>query len=89
MTNSSKVHTQAPTQAGGMDALLEKRSAEALRAYVSGESSEPLVLSAFRGIPAEERSVLVTRHRDALAAIDGARLLILESMLLPFEHRRG
>ncbi|HWH08771.1 MAG TPA: hypothetical protein VNX21_06190 [Candidatus Thermoplasmatota archaeon] len=72
-----------------MDAVIEKRGAEALRAYVSGESSEPVVLSEFRGIALEERSGLILRHRDELAAIDGARLLIAESMLLPLEHRRG
>jgi hypothetical protein len=72
-----------------MDAVLEKRGADALRAYVSGESSEPIVLSAFRTIALEERSVLVRRHRAELAAIDGARLLIAESMLLPLEHRQG
>lgn len=85
----SKVHAPEATQARAMDASLEKRTSEALRAYVTGESSEPLVLSAFRGIALEDRSALVTRHRDELAAIDGARLLILESMLLPFEHRHG
>lgn len=72
-----------------MDAVLEKRGIEALRAYVTGDSSEPVVLSAFRGIALEERSALFTRRRDELAAIDGARLLIAESMLLPLEHRRG
>lgn len=72
-----------------MDASLEKRGADALRAYVTGDSSEPMVISAFRAIPLEERSVLVRRHRAELAAIDGGRLLIAESLLLPLEHRVG
>ncbi len=59
----------------------------ALRAYVSGESSEPIVISAFRDVPAEERSEIVSRHRRELEAIDGGRLLILESMLLPWDAR--
>lgn len=72
-----------------MDALLEKRGVDALRAYVAGDSSEPMVISAFRAIPLEERSVLVRRHRAELAAIDGGRLLIAESLLLPLDHRVG
>lgn len=72
-----------------MDTMLERNGRDALRAYVVGDSSEPVVLSAFRAIPLEERSVLVTRHRAELAAIDGARLLIAESLLLPLEHRTG
>lgn len=72
-----------------MDAILERKGADALRAYVKGESSEPVVLSAFRGIALEERSVLFKRRRAELAAIDGARLLIAESMLLPLEQRQG
>lgn len=70
-----------------MDILRERQGADALRAYVVGDTSEPVVLSEFRGVPFEERSVLVSRHRNELEAIDGARLLILESMLLPWEHR--
>lgn len=70
-----------------MDAVLETKGFEALRAYVTGDSSEPVVLSAFRGIPFEERTALLGLHRRDLEAIDGARLLILESMLLPLEHR--
>ncbi len=65
----------------------ERRGLLALRAYVTGETSEPVVLSAFRDVPAEERTEIVSRHRRELEAIDGARLLILESMLLPLEHR--
>lgn len=72
-----------------MDLAVEKRIADALRAYVAGESSEPLVISAFRGVSAEDRMALVKRHRDELAAMDGARLLIAESLLLRFEHRHG
>jgi hypothetical protein len=70
-----------------MDAL--QKRADALRAYVKGESSEPIVIAAFRGVPPRDRSELVARHRSELAAIDGARLVILESMLLPLEQRRG
>lgn len=62
-------------------------SVSALRAYVSGETSEPVVLSAFRDVPAQERVRLVSRHRRELEAIDGARLVILESVLLPWEAR--
>lgn len=64
-----------------------RRGLAALRAYVTGESSEPIVLSAFRDVPFEDRTELVSRARPELEAIDGARLLILESMLLPLEHR--
>lgn len=70
-----------------MDTARERRSANALRAYVTGETSEPVVLSAFRDVPLEERTQVIGRHRDELEQIDGARLLILESMLLPWEHR--
>lgn len=70
-----------------MDILRERKGADALRAYVEGDSSEPVVISAFHGVPFEERSQIVSRHRNELEAIDGGRLLILESMLLPWEHR--
>ncbi|HET6403411.1 MAG TPA: hypothetical protein VFH78_02085 [Candidatus Thermoplasmatota archaeon] len=70
-----------------MDTTRERKGIAALRAYVTGESSEPIVLSAFHDVPLEERAVLVSRARHELEAIDGARLLILESMLLPLEHR--
>lgn len=60
---------------------------DALRAYVLGDTSEPVVLSAFRNVPAEERTTLLSRHRSELEAIDDARLTILESVLLPFEKR--
>lgn len=70
-----------------MELVHETRAATALRAYVLGESSEPVVISAFRDVPFEERTEVVSRHRGELEAIDGARLLILESMLLPLEHR--
>lgn len=70
-----------------MTSLHETRGVAALRAYVRGDSSEPVVISAFRGVPPEERSEIVSRHRPELEAIDGGRLLILESMLLPWEHR--
>ena len=72
-----------------MDALRERQSFEALRSYVSGDIAEPGILSAFRDIPPPERSVLVTRARTELAAIDPSRLLILESMLLPWADRHG
>lgn len=72
-----------------MDAVREKRGFEALRGYVRGDLSEPTILSAFRDVPLPERSLLVTRARPELAAIDPSRLLILESMLLPFADRRG
>ena len=65
----------------------DARGFAALRAYVSGESSEPIVISAFRDVPPEERSEIVTRHRRELEEIDGGRLLILESMLLPWDAR--
>lgn len=70
-----------------MDRTRERQGIAALRAYVTGETSEPIVISAFRDVPFEERAVLVSRARPELEAIDGARLLILESMLLPLEHR--
>lgn len=70
-----------------METSREHQGIAALHAYVTGESSEPVVLSAFRDVPLEDRAVLVSRHRRELEAIDGARLLILESMLLPLEHR--
>lgn len=70
-----------------METNRERQGIAALRAYVTGESSEPIVLSAFRDVPAEDRAVLVSRARPELEAIDGARLLILESMILPLEHR--
>jgi hypothetical protein len=60
---------------------------DAARAYVAGESSEPILLSAFRGVSAEDRTVLISRHRRELEAIDAPRLTILESMLLPLEKR--
>lgn len=60
---------------------------DALRAYVLGDSSEPVVLSAFRGVAPEERAKLLSSHHVELAAIDDARLTILESMLLPFEKK--
>lgn len=59
----------------------------ALRAYVAGDSSEPIVLSAFRDVPFETRAALLNDLRPELQAIDDARLLILESMLLPLEDR--
>lgn len=60
---------------------------DALRAYVAGETSEVGVLSAFRSVTLEERARLVREHRTELERIDGARLLILESVLLPFHAR--
>ena len=70
-----------------MDSVRERQGIRALRAYVTGETSEPVVVAAFRDVPPAERAQLVSRHRGELAAIDGARLLILESMLVPFEQR--
>lgn len=70
-----------------MDSVRERQGIRALRAYVTGETSEPVVVAAFRDVPPDERAKLVSRHRGELAAIDGARLLILESMLVPFEQR--
>lgn len=70
-----------------MEKTRERQGLAALRAYVSGETSEPVVLSAFRDVPPEDRAALVSRARIELEAIDGARLLILESMILPLEHR--
>jgi len=70
-----------------MDTARERQGIRALRAYVTGETSEPIVISAFRNVPPAERALLVSRHRGELAAIDGARLLILESMLVTFEQR--
>lgn len=65
-----------------------RRDFEALRAYVNGDSSEPVVLSAFRGVAFEERTRILASHRAELEAINGARLTILESMLLPLDDRR-
>lgn len=70
-----------------MDNLRESWGFAALKDYVVGETSEPVVLSAFRAVPPEERSVILKRHRSELEAIDGARLVILESVLLPFKDR--
>jgi hypothetical protein len=61
---------------------------DAARAYVMGDSSEPVVLSAFRDVPSDERTLLIIRHRRELEAIDAPRLTILESMLLPLEKRK-
>jgi len=72
-----------------MDALQLRGKAAALLAYVTGDSSEPVVISAFRGTTPQERSDLVKRYRTELEAIDRARLVILESMLLPLEQRNG
>ena len=72
-----------------MDSAREKKGVLALRAYLIGETSEPVVISAFRDVPPDERTAIVNRHRHELEAIDDARLLILESMLLPLASRRG
>lgn len=69
--------------------MKEESGLAALRAYVAGDSSEPVVISAFRDVPPRERVDILTRHRDELVAIDGARTLILESLLLPLPDRRG
>ncbi|MEA3201552.1 MAG: hypothetical protein QOE90_2980 [Thermoplasmata archaeon] len=68
---------------------MEKESLrlDAARAYVQGDSSEPVLLSAFRGVTLEDRTRLISSHRRELEAIDAPRLTILESMLLPFEQR--
>lgn len=65
----------------------ETRGIEALRAYVRGDTSEPIVLSAFREFPFDERTRLVSRTRSELERIDLARTAILESMLLPLGER--
>lgn len=70
-----------------LDPTRERSGLRALRAYVTGETSEPVVVAAFRDVPPAARADLVSRHRGELAAIDGARLLILESMLVPFDQR--
>lgn len=70
-----------------MDANRENQIVRALRAYVAGDSSEPVVLSAVKEVPFEDRSLVVGRHRAELEAIDGPRALILESMLLPLHDR--
>lgn len=70
-----------------METPRERQGVQALRAYVAGDSSEPIVLSAFHGMPREEVTSLVSRHRQELEEIDGGRLVILESMLLPWEAR--
>lgn len=72
-----------------MEPARERQGIAALRAYVVGDTSEPIVLSALRDVPAEDRAELVRRHRGELAAIDGARLLILESVILPLRYRSG
>lgn len=59
-----------------------------MKAYVAGDTSEPVLISEFRAVPIEERTWILSRHRDELEAIDGARLTILESVLLPLEDRR-
>lgn len=72
-----------------MDERNQRDGLEAMRAYVTGDSSEPIVISAFREMPLEARAWLVKRHRSELEAIDNARLTILESMLLPLDERRS
>lgn len=72
-----------------MDAQRETQVLRALRAYVTGDTSEPVVIAAVKEVPYEDRGVLVTRCRSELEAIDRSRLVILESMLLPFDQRRG
>lgn len=64
-----------------------ERQIEALRAYVQGDSSEPVVIAAFRDVPADDRTTLFGRHRDELSRINQPRLVMLESMLLPLESR--
>lgn len=88
MLTCSKVFATGATKTIPMDPLQERKGVDALRAYVSGDSSEPVVLSAFRDVSLDERSQLVKRHRQELEAIDGARLLILESMILPLSDRQ-
>ena len=70
-----------------MDSSREVQVVRALKAYVEGDSSEPVVLSAVKGVAWEERSHIVGQHRAELEAIDSSRLLILESMLLPLHDR--
>lgn len=70
-----------------MDKLRERNGIAALRAYVMGDTSEPVILSAFRGVSPVERTELVSRHRHELEKIDPGRLLILESVLLPLDAR--
>lgn len=70
-----------------LDTSRMSMGAEALRAYVRGDSSEPVVLSAFREYAFEDRSDLIGRHRAELEQIDPARATILESMLLPLGER--
>ncbi|GEM_PF-4642769 len=60
---------------------------DAALAYVKGDSSEPVLLSAFRDVSVEDRTRLLSRHHRELEAIDEPRLAILESMLLPLEQR--
>lgn len=71
-----------------MESRRSRREIDALKAYVIGDSSEPVLLSAFRGVPLEERTRILTQHRAELERIDDARLTILESMLLPLDDRR-
>lgn len=87
MLLTSKVFALGAPTTVLMDAMRERRGVEALRAYVTGDSSEPIVISAFREFPRDETEELVIRHRSELEAIDGARLTILESVLLPFAKR--
>lgn len=70
-----------------MDSTRERRGIAALRAYVLGDTSEPVVLSAFRDVTFDERTEIVTRHRRELEGLDDARLLIAESLLLPLDAR--
>lgn len=70
-----------------MDQRMESRRLDALKAYVAGDSSEPVLLSVFRDVPPSERSRLVSSHRRELEEIDDARLTILESVILPWDSR--
>ena len=89
MLTRSKAYPRSTAYGGGMDSHRETQVVRALKAYVEGDSSEPVVISALKEVALEERGALVGRHRAELEAIDGARLVILESMLLPLEQRSG
>ena len=89
MLTCSKVFASGGTLPKAMDRQRETQVLRAMKAYVMGDSSEPVVLSALRGVTFEDRTHVVTRHRSELEAIDGARLLILESMMLPLSQRHG
>jgi uncharacterized protein YqeY len=68
-----------------MRAEKDARGLAALKAYVTGETSEVVVLSDLREYRRDEVKKLLAEHRSELAEIDPARAVILES-ILPSKH---